>query len=74
MLVKVDVDRRVQTHPIAGTRLRGKTPKEDEALAKELLADEKVSTMEIQDSYVLISLKSVCVQQYHLSNEKYQSR
>ena len=31
----------VTTHPIAGTRPRGKTPDEDEALANELLADEK---------------------------------
>ena len=31
----------VTTHPIAGTRKRGKTPEEDEALAKELLSNEK---------------------------------
>ncbi|MEZ6142675.1 MAG: anthranilate synthase component I [Zavarzinella sp.] len=31
----------VITRPLAGTRRRGKTPAEDEALAKELLADEK---------------------------------
>ncbi|AFZ65977.1 anthranilate synthase component I [Deinococcus peraridilitoris] len=31
----------VVTRPIAGTRKRGKTPAEDEALARELLADEK---------------------------------
>ena len=31
----------VTTHPIAGTRPRGKTPAEDEELAEELLADEK---------------------------------
>lgn len=41
MLVKVDSDRVVYTHPIAGTRKRGRTPKEDEALAAELLADTK---------------------------------
>lgn len=39
-LVKVD-DGKLETRPIAGTRPRGKTPEEDEALEKELLADEK---------------------------------
>ncbi|GAB9469870.1 Anthranilate synthase component i [Globisporangium polare] len=41
MLVKVDHERIVETHPIAGTRHRGKTEEEDEALAQDLLADEK---------------------------------
>ncbi|KDO28977.1 anthranilate synthase component I [Saprolegnia parasitica CBS 223.65] len=41
MLVKVDQNAVVETHPIAGTRHRGKTPAEDQALAIELLADEK---------------------------------
>ena len=41
MLVKVDPEGRVYTHPIAGTRKRGATPEEDEALAAELLADAK---------------------------------
>ncbi|KAI9144293.1 anthranilate synthase component I [Paraphysoderma sedebokerense] len=40
MLVKVD-NRKVYTHPIAGTRKRGATPEEDDALATELLSDEK---------------------------------
>ncbi|KAJ3085644.1 hypothetical protein HK102_013972, partial [Quaeritorhiza haematococci] len=40
MLVKVE-DGVVQTHPIAGTRKRGKTPEEDEALAQDLLGDIK---------------------------------
>ncbi|RKP14991.1 ADC synthase [Piptocephalis cylindrospora] len=40
MLVKVE-DGTVYTHPIAGTRKRGRTPEEDEALASELLADVK---------------------------------
>ena len=40
MLVK-QTDNRVSTCPIAGTRKRGKTQEEDEALQKELLADEK---------------------------------
>lgn len=34
-------DRHVEIRPIAGTRWRGGTPEEDEALAKELLRDEK---------------------------------
>jgi anthranilate synthase component 1 len=33
--------RKVSTHPLAGTRKRGATPAEDEALAAELLADPK---------------------------------
>ncbi|BET66873.1 anthranilate synthase component I [Opitutales bacterium ASA1] len=34
-------DGRVETRPIAGTRPRGKSPREDEAMERELLADEK---------------------------------
>lgn len=40
LLVRVE-DGLVTNHPIAGTRPRGATPEEDEALARELLADEK---------------------------------
>ncbi len=40
LLVRVE-DGIVVNHPIAGTRRRGATPEEDEALAAELLADEK---------------------------------
>lgn len=40
MLCKVE-NRKVYTHPIAGTRRRGKTQQEDEELAKDLLNDEK---------------------------------
>ena len=40
MLVRVE-DGMVDTHPIAGTRPRGETPEDDEALERELLADEK---------------------------------
>jgi anthranilate synthase component 1 len=39
-LVKVQ-DGRAMLHPIAGSRPRGATPEEDNALAEELLADEK---------------------------------
>ncbi|ETI56484.1 anthranilate synthase component I [Phytophthora nicotianae P10297] len=41
MLVKVDHDRIVETHPIAGTRHRGANDEEDEALVKDLLSDKK---------------------------------
>ncbi|CAM3719720.1 anthranilate synthase component I [Alkalicoccus chagannorensis] len=40
-LVKADQDRKLEIHPIAGTRRRGADKKEDEALAAELAADEK---------------------------------
>ena len=40
MLVRVE-DRRVETHPIAGTRPRGRTEAEDERLADELRGNEK---------------------------------
>jgi anthranilate synthase component I len=40
MLVRIE-GRRAETRPIAGTRPRGRTPQEDEALGRELLADEK---------------------------------
>lgn len=35
------IDGKIQIRPIAGTRWRGKTPEEDDALAEDLLADEK---------------------------------
>ena len=40
MLVKIR-DREIEYRPIAGTRPRGKDEAEDDALAEELLADEK---------------------------------
>ena len=40
MLVRVE-GRRVETRPIAGTRPRGDGPEQDEALARDLLADSK---------------------------------
>jgi len=39
--LKVGADRRAMLHPIAGTRWRGATPEQDNALAAELLADPK---------------------------------
>ncbi|TDH72598.1 hypothetical protein CCR75_006108 [Bremia lactucae] len=41
MLVKVDHNAIVETHPIAGTRPRGATEAEDEEFMNDLLADEK---------------------------------
>lgn len=41
ILCRLDHDRIVTNRPLAGTRRRGKTPTEDQALEKELLADEK---------------------------------
>ena len=40
LLVRLE-GRTVANHPIAGTRPRGETPEEDEALARDLLADQK---------------------------------
>ena len=40
-LVKVEANKRVSTHPIAGTRKRGATAEEDEWLENDLLADQK---------------------------------
>ncbi|WP_209122597.1 anthranilate synthase component I [Alkalihalobacillus sp. BA299] len=45
-------DGHMEIHPIAGTRPRGKTAAEDEALAKDLLADEK----ERAEHYMLVDL------------------
>ncbi|NIK12069.1 anthranilate synthase component I [Alkalibacillus almallahensis] len=50
-LVKAQ-DRTVSTNPIAGTRKRGQNPDEDQALADELLADEK----EIAEHQMLVDL------------------
>ena len=56
LLVKVELDstgrRMVDTRPIAGTRRRGSTFDEDEANARELLADEK----ELAEHLMLIDL------------------
>ncbi|CAM3394850.1 anthranilate synthase component I [Marinicrinis lubricantis] len=51
LLVRVE-DGRVQTRPIAGTRPRGKTDEEDQALEKELLADQK----ELAEHLMLVDL------------------
>lgn len=50
-LVKLE-DGVVHTFPLAGTRPRGKTPEEDRALEKELLADEK----ELAEHNMLVDL------------------
>jgi anthranilate synthase component 1 len=50
-LVRVE-DERVTLRPIAGTRPRGVTPSEDEALAREMLADPK----ELAEHVMLIDL------------------
>ncbi len=51
-LLVQSVDGNVAVHPIAGSRPRGMTPEEDEALAEELLADEK----EIAEHVMLLDL------------------
>lgn len=51
LMVKV-TDDVVETCPIAGTRPRGKTPAEDEALAADLLSDEK----ELAEHLMLVDL------------------
>lgn len=51
MLVKVD-GRSIEYRPIAGTRPRGATPEEDQALAADLLADEK----ELAEHVMLVDL------------------
>lgn len=45
-------DNRLEIHPIAGTRRRGQTPKEDEAIAQELLNDKK----EVAEHKMLVEL------------------
>jgi len=51
LLVRVE-DEKVEMRPIAGTRRRGATPKEDEDLAADLLADKK----ECAEHYMLLDL------------------
>jgi anthranilate synthase component I len=41
MLTKVTEDGRVETHPIAGTRRRGRTPEEDLEMERDLIEDPK---------------------------------
>lgn len=45
-------NRRVEIHPIAGTRKRGETKEEDDALAADLLSDEK----ELAEHFMLVDL------------------
>ncbi|MBM7094648.1 anthranilate synthase component I [Bacillus sp. H-16] len=51
-LVKIERDKTIDIHPIAGTRKRGTTKKEDDQLAAELLADEK----ERAEHFMLVDL------------------
>ena len=51
MLMRLENDT-VETYPIAGTRIRGKTPKEDKQLEKELLNDKK----ELAEHLMLVDL------------------
>ncbi len=51
MLVRVE-DGQVETHPIAGTRPRGATAEQDDALARELASDEK----ELAEHVMLLDL------------------
>jgi len=51
-LVKVDVNKELEIHPIAGTRKRGKNAAEDQVLADDLLADEK----ELAEHLMLVDL------------------
>jgi anthranilate synthase component 1 len=51
ILVRVQ-DGKVTIRPLAGTRMRGKTPEEDDALAEELLNDEK----ELAEHLMLLDL------------------
>ena len=46
------IDGKVEIRPIAGTRWRGKTPEEDEALAEDLLSDPK----ELAEHIMLVDL------------------
>lgn len=50
-LIQVE-DRRVEIHPIAGTRPRGRTKSEDETFAADLLQDEK----ELAEHHMLVEL------------------
>jgi len=51
-LVKADNKRWAETHPIAGTRPRGKTKEKDDELAEDLITDEK----EIAEHVMLVDL------------------
>ncbi|WP_026689488.1 anthranilate synthase component I family protein [Alteribacter aurantiacus] len=51
-LVKIESDKTIDIHPIAGTRKRGRTEEEDQQNARELLADEK----ERAEHFMLVDL------------------